>query len=184
MLLATSLICLVVGVSDGDTLTARCPTGDVAHPYSQVRVRLAEIDAPESGQPYGRRSKELLSSLCYRVEATIRQTATDRYGRMVARVECLGQDANLEMVKRGLAWAYTKYQTDAQFPKAERAARQAGVGMWADSTPAAHVAPWSFRRTPQPLLVDPDGCITGPRGGRYRLLLDGRKQYGCGRKAQ
>ena len=179
MLLATSLICLVVGVSDGDTLTARCPTGDVAHPYSQVRVRLAEIDAPEAGQPYGRRAKEYLSSLCHQVEATIQPTAADRWGRTVARVECRGKDANLEMVKAGMAWAYTKYQTDPAFPRAELAARQAGVGMWADATPAAQTSPWQFRHTPKPLMADANGCITGPRGGRYRLLPDGRKQYGC-----
>ena len=122
-MLPALLVCLVVGISDGDTLTARCPTGDIAHPYSQLKVRLAEIDAPESGQPYGRRSKEYLSSLCYETEATIRQTATDRYGRTVARVECKGKDANLEMVKAGMAWAYTKYQTDPAFPRAELAAR-------------------------------------------------------------
>ena len=179
MVLTAALVCLVVGISDGDTLTARCPTDDVAHPYQQVRVRLAEIDAPESGQPYGRRSKEYLSSLCYETEATIRQTATDRYGRTVARVECKGKDANLEMVKAGMAWAYTKYQTDPAFPRAELAARQSGVGMWADSTPAAQTSPWHFRQTPQPLMADASGCITGPKGGRYRLLPDGRKQYGC-----
>ncbi len=178
-MLAAALVCLVVGISDGDTLTARCPTGDVAHPYSQVKIRLAEIDAPESGQPYGRRAKEHLSSLCFQVEATIRPTTADRYGRTVARVECRGRDANLEMVKAGMAWAYTKYQTDPAFPRAELAARQAGAGMWADATPAAQTSPWAFRHTPQPLMVDPSGCITGPRGGRYRLLPDGRKQYGC-----
>lgn len=157
-------------------MTARCPTGDVVHPYKQIRVRLAEIDAPEAGQPFGRRSKEKLSSLCYRVDATIRQTSTDRYGRMVARVECRGQDANLEMVKAGLAWAFTRYQTDPAFPRAEAAARQARAGMWAE--PGLQ-APWEFRRQPRTLMQDANGCITGPRGGRYRLLPDGRKQYGC-----
>lgn len=176
MPLAAALICLVVGISDGDTLTARCPTPDPAHPYSQVKVRLAEIDAPESGQPFGRRSKEHLSDLCYRVEATIRPTTTDRYGRTVARVECRSQDANLEQVKAGLAWAYTKYQTDPRFPRAELVARNAKVGLWADANP---VAPWDFRHQPQPLAADSDGCITGPKGGRYRLLPNGRKQYGC-----
>ena len=176
---AAALLCLVVGISDGDTLTARCPIADAAHPYHQVRVRLAEIDAPESGQPYGRRAKEYLSALCFQVQATIRRTASDRYGRMVARVECKGKDANMEMVKAGLAWAYTKYQTDPAFPRAELAARQAGVGMWADTTPSVQTSPWQFRHTPQPLLPDESGCITGPRGGRYRLLPDGRKLYGC-----
>ena len=46
-MLAT-LLCLVVGISDGDTLSARCPTQDAEHPYQQVKVRLAEIDAPEN----------------------------------------------------------------------------------------------------------------------------------------
>ena len=45
MILATALVCLVVGISDGDTLTVRCPTGDAAHPYSHVKVRLAEMNA-------------------------------------------------------------------------------------------------------------------------------------------
>ena len=51
--------------------------------------------------------------------------------------------------------------------------------MWADSTPAAQTSPWHFRHTPQPLMADASGCITGPKGGRYRVLPDGRKQYGC-----
>ena len=176
-MLPALLVCLVVGISDGDTLTARCPTGDIAHPYSQLKVRLAEIDAPESGQPYGRRAKEHLSALCYEAQATIRQTASDRYGRMVARVECRGKDANMEMVKAGMAWAYTKYQTDPEFPRAELAARQAGVGMWAEH----QQAPWAFRHPVQPFaaVADASGCFTGPKGGRYRLQADGKRRYGC-----
>lgn len=172
-------VCLVVGVSDGDTLTARCPTADPAHPFQQIKVRLAEIDAPESGQPYGRRSKEHLSELCFNVEATIRPTTTDRWGRTVARVECRGKDANLEQVRAGLAWAFTKYQTDAEFPRAERAARAARVGMWADTE--QQQSPWEFRRPAQPFVAVPDalGCITGPKGGRYRLTPEGKKRYGC-----
>lgn len=109
MLMGSALLCLIVAIADGDTLTARCPSGDAAHPYQQVRVHLAEIDAPESGQPYGRRSKEHLSALCFNVEATIRPTTADRWGRTVARVECRGKDANLEQVRAGMAWAFTKY---------------------------------------------------------------------------
>lgn len=177
MLMGSALLCLIVAISDGDTITARCPTRDAAHPYQQVKIRLAEIDAPESGQPYGRRSKEHLSALCFNVEATIRPTTTDRWGRTVARVECRGKDANLEQVRAGLAWAFTKYQTDAEFPRAELAARQAGVGMWAEH----QQAPWAFRHPVQPFVAaaDANGCFTGPKGGRYRLMADGTKRYGC-----
>lgn len=41
---------LVVSVHDGDTLT-------VLVGKQQIKVRLAEIDAPELGQPYGQRSR-------------------------------------------------------------------------------------------------------------------------------
>ena len=37
------LLCLVVGVTDGDTLTARCGT----EPRQTLTIRLAEIDAPD-----------------------------------------------------------------------------------------------------------------------------------------
>jgi endonuclease YncB( thermonuclease family) len=52
--------CLVVGVSDGETITARCGEPGA---YEQLRVRLAGIDAPEKGQPFGQRAKEAMSSL-------------------------------------------------------------------------------------------------------------------------
>lgn len=46
--------CLVVKIADGDTLTARCGQ---AGAYEQVKVRLAEIDAPEKKQAFGKRSR-------------------------------------------------------------------------------------------------------------------------------
>jgi len=47
----------VFGISDGDTFTLL--TAD----KRQVKIRVAEIDAPESGQPYGKKAKQALSSL-------------------------------------------------------------------------------------------------------------------------
>ena len=46
------LLCLVVAITDGDTIKVRCPE------QPQAVVRLAEIDAPESKQPFGQRSKQ------------------------------------------------------------------------------------------------------------------------------
>lgn len=45
--------CLVVGVSDGDTIKARC---GVTGSYEEVKVRLNGIEAPEKRQPYGERA--------------------------------------------------------------------------------------------------------------------------------
>ena len=136
---AATLICLVVAIADGDTLTARCGEPGA---YEQVKVRLAEIDAPEKTQPFGNRSRQHLAALCFQQHATIRPTTRDRYGRTVARVECRGHDANLQQVRAGLAWAYTKYLTDPAIAREQEAARAAGVGLWSQEA----VPPWEWRR--------------------------------------
>jgi hypothetical protein len=51
-----------------------------------VKVRLAEIDTPESRQPYGTRAKQALSDLAYGKEARVVVQDTDKYGRTVGRV--------------------------------------------------------------------------------------------------
>lgn len=137
---AATLLCLVVAIADGDTLTARCGEPDA---FYQVKVRLAEIDAPEKAQPFGDRSRQHLAALCFRKAAHIRPQTTDRYGRTVARVECEGKDANAEQVRSGMAWAYTRYLTDPSIAQLEQQARAARAGLWADSSP---IPPWDWRR--------------------------------------
>lgn len=140
----TALFCLVVGISDGDTLTARCPTQDAAHPYQQVKVRLAGIDAPERRQAYGERSRQHLAGLCFQQEARITVRTTDRYGRSVADVECKGQDAGMELVRAGMAWHYRQYgKQHMHLAGIEADARARRAGLWVDREP---VAPWEFRR--------------------------------------
>lgn len=41
---------MVIGVSDGDTIK-------VLHEGRPLKIRLAQIDAPEKSQPFGRKSK-------------------------------------------------------------------------------------------------------------------------------
>jgi endonuclease YncB( thermonuclease family) len=59
---------LVVGVTDGDTLTLF----DVSK--QQHNIRLAGIDAPESGQPFGNRAKQSLAALAIDRRAEDRAT--------------------------------------------------------------------------------------------------------------
>lgn len=138
--MSLAALCLVVAIADGDTLTARC--GDPGA-YQQIKIRLAEIDAPEKAQPWGQRSRQHLSDLCFQRSATIQPQKTDRYGRTVARVRCDGQDASAEQVRAGMAWAYTRYLTDVEIKRLEAAAQTAGLGLWSDPAP---VAPWDWRR--------------------------------------
>ncbi|URI11063.1 thermonuclease family protein [Aquincola tertiaricarbonis] len=134
--IAAAVLCLVVGVADGDTLTMRCDD-------QTVKVRLAEIDAPEKRQPWGTRSRQALADLCFQQQATLRAQKLDRYGRTVGRVECSGKDASHIQVATGMAWAYRRYLTDAAILRAENAAMAAHVGLWSDMSP---LAPWEWRR--------------------------------------
>src|SRR5687768_17174065 len=91
----------VVGVADGDTLTV------VTRSKRQHKIRLAGIDAPEKQQPFGERSKQSLSDLCFGKQAEVttrvvdRYTrVVDRYKRVVANVKCDGVNVNVEQVSR------------------------------------------------------------------------------------
>ena len=137
-MIEAALLCLVVGISDGDTIKVRCAD------RPQMVIRLAEIDAPEKAQPFGQRSKELLSALCFKKQAEIRPSTRDRYGRTVARVLCAGTDANAAMVRSGMAWAYTRYLTDPQIQAMELVARRERLGLWAEPHP---VPPWEWRKS-------------------------------------
>lgn len=132
-----ALFCLVVAIADGDTLA--CLTDS----REQVKVRLAEIDAPERKQAFGTRSRQSLGELCHEKRAEIRVVDRDRYGRTVGRVSCAGMDANAEQVRRGMAWVYDRYARDKALYRLQDEARAAGRGLWSDKQA---MAPWEWRR--------------------------------------
>lgn len=126
----------VIAVADGDTLT-------ILQDQKQIKVRLAEIDAPERKQPFGTRSRQSLADLCFQKPAKLKIVDIDRYGRTVARITCAGVDANTEQVRRGMAWVYDRYVVDKALYGVQDAARQRKDGLWGDSAP---VPPWEWRR--------------------------------------
>jgi endonuclease YncB( thermonuclease family) len=127
----------VVSIHDGDTLT-------VVVERREVRVRLADIDAPELRQPFGTRSRQSLAEMCFGKVAALDVRGQDRYRRSLARVTCAGTDANAEQVRRGYAWTYARYAPrGSPLHALEQEARAARRGLWADPEP---VAPWAWRR--------------------------------------
>lgn len=127
----------VVGVADGDTLTV------LSKGNKQIKVRLSEIDAPEKAQPYGVRSKQSLSDLCFGKNAEVTLQAIDRYGRSVCRVYCSGIDANVEQLKRGMAWVYDSYVKDRSLYVVQDEARSRRIGLWSEEAPTP---PWLWRK--------------------------------------
>ena len=128
----------VVGITAGDTLTL------LTEEHQQARIRLAEIDTPESAQPYGNRSRQVLADLAFGRIVRVTVVDTDRYGRTVGRVFAGPVDVNAEMVRRGAAWVYRRYSRDPSLLPIEAAAQQDRPGLWA-LPEAERVPPWEWR---------------------------------------
>lgn len=124
-------------VVDGDTI-------DVAG----RRVRLWGIDAPESGQlcerggidyACGGAASAHLRALIGDGTVTCLARTTDRYGRTVAVCHAGTVDIGAAMVSGGWAMAFVRYSSD--YVAEERAARDAGRGLWI----GRFTPPWDWR---------------------------------------
>lgn len=139
---ADTLLGHVTHVADGDTITLLDSSN------TQHKIRLAGIDAPEKKQAFGMRSKQSLSDLVFNKQVTVETDKKDKYGREVGTILLTGQDVNLEQVTRGFAWHYKAYEKEQSsnnrklYDFAEREARAARRGLWADADP---MPPWEFR---------------------------------------
>lgn len=87
------LVGQVVSILDGDTI-------DVLVDRHPVRVRLAQIDAPEKHQAFGTRSRQALAQLVFRLPVRVVEKGRDRYGRVIGTVYFGDVDVNAQMVRR------------------------------------------------------------------------------------
>ena len=145
----------VVGVADGDTVTV-LDSNNIQH-----KIRVAGIDAPEKGQPFGERSKQSLSRAVLGKDVRIEWDKQDRYGRMVGKVwvtppevTCKQPpcpktlDAGLAQLTVGLAWHFKKYADEQseedrlRYTFAEDEARARKAGLWSAPNP---IPPWEWR---------------------------------------
>ena len=152
----------IVSISDGDTVTL------LTSEKTQVKIRLAEIDAPESGQPYGKRSKEILSDFIFGEDVQVKITDQDRYGRSVGTVFHNNININRQMVQLGAAWAYRAYLKDKTLIAVENDAKKAGVGLWGLHA-SQIMSPWEWRqrrRTTEQVAAKPE-------------IRSDRKNYSC-----
>lgn len=136
-------ICLQTkGFHDGDTLTCVAERGTFV-------VRVAGLDAPETGQAYWRVSRDQLRHLavpgtrakCYK---------RDDYGREVCRLLAPdGTDIVHSLIGAGLAWHSKRYAGEqtaaerAEYGNHEVQARAEKRGLWAEPDP---MSPWECRQ--------------------------------------
>lgn len=144
----------VVSVQGGDTITV------IDASKTQHKIRLAGIYAPQPKQPFGDKSKQNLSEMIYNKPVKVEWTKRDKNKRIVGKVlftpavcvspQCVqSADANREQIATGFAWHDKEYAVEQatddrkSYVAAEKQAREAKRGLWADEKP---VPPWEWRR--------------------------------------
>lgn len=140
--LAETLRGVVIVVIDGDTVLFK-PDHDGAQSRAFLKIRLADIDAPEKDQAYGDIATHTLKALVLNQPVEINTVATDAYGRKIAHLQVGALRINTEMVRLGLAWSSSRYQRNAEGRAAQDEARRARRGLWVDAVPTP---PWVWRR--------------------------------------
>ena len=136
----------VLKVYDVDTVLA-----EVGFKRAQP-VRVAGIDGPERRhrkgrwpeQPWARQATIWARKVLAGREVRLIVLETDRYGRLVARVQLLdGTDYGAEAVRLGHAWAFTRYQKIPLYVDLAAYARFKRRGLWTAPQP---VRPGDWRR--------------------------------------
>ncbi|MBI5007512.1 MAG: thermonuclease family protein [Nitrosomonadales bacterium] len=126
----------VLAVLDGDTVL-------VSRNGKASKVRLANIDAPEKEQPFGKQSRQSLQELVHKREVVIDSRAVDQYGRIVGLISLEGLDINQEQLRRGMAWEYSYFHSDKTYVALQKEAQQQQRGLWAQADPQS---PWQWRK--------------------------------------
>ena len=127
-----------VTVTDGDTVRGK-------YDNELIKIRLAEIDAPELKQAFGIESKNCLKKLIKQSDGKIffKFREKDRYKRHVGWIYSENLDINLEMVKKGCAWVYDRYAERKVLFKHQNLAKKNKLGLWKN---ANAIKPSDWRR--------------------------------------
>ena len=128
----------VIKVADGDSIT-------ILHQGKKLRIRLAEVDAPEHGQPYWKKSRQALENHVLNKKILVEEFDVDQYDRLVGHVYIDDLWVNGELVRQGNAYVYTDYAVSAKLFKYQQAAKKNRLGVW-QLPEQQRVKPWLWRK--------------------------------------
>jgi len=123
----------VVNVITGDMLT-------ISFHGNRHKIRLAGIDAPESGQAFFKQSKKHLRDLINR--KTVSAVVVDRDGDTSCDLTVDSSRVDHDLLRNGFAWHDVNESSDGQRQQLEDEAKAAKRNLW--SEPAA--APWQWKQ--------------------------------------
>ena len=120
---------------EGDTILGKCVSVTDADTISLLvdksvyRIRLSGIDAPERGQEYGSKATQALASKVKGKQLTVEVAGYDRYRRMLGKLMLDGESVEFWLVRNGWAWQYVKYDQSEELRRAQKLAKDEGLGL-------------------------------------------------------
>lgn len=131
----TEIQYVVLNCHDGDTCQVKSPDN------LKLKIRLIGIDAPEvanrknkESQPMGEDSKKFINQTIKGKTVTLKNYATDPFGRALAEIFFNKDNINLKMVEMGLAEVYqgkmVKEFNLSPYLTAEQNAKNKKIGIW------------------------------------------------------
>ena len=127
----------VIAIKDGDTVVV------IDSLKNQKTLRLAEVDCPESGQPFGKNAKQFTSDQIFGKTVKYYITTTDRYNRSIAKIYYdNGKYLSEELIRNGLGWWYYKYSNNKNLGILEKEASNKKIGLFSDPN---SIPPWLYR---------------------------------------
>ncbi|HBT76516.1 MAG TPA: hypothetical protein DEB39_06230 [Planctomycetaceae bacterium] len=121
----------ITAVIDGDTFRFRGEDGKAR------TIRLYQIDAPESNQPFGEEASAYLAGLVKgKTVSIIVRRRDDRYGRDIADLYVDDLWVVGRLVENGYAWNYTTYSDSEELAAREKQARKANAACGPTGAPS------------------------------------------------
>lgn len=161
----------VIAVMDGDTVM-------VLREGRKIKVRLANIDAPELAQEFGKKSRQVLADRVLKKQVRINSKAMDSYGRMIAEISLDGTSVNEAQVSDGMAWEYSHFHRNTHYLQLSKQAQQAKLGLWAQTEPPVSPEQWRKMHAAKPAAQKaPSATQMNAACGKKHLC---RQMLSCG----
>lgn len=151
--------CKVIKVIDGDTFT--CLKNG-----KKIKVRMAQIDAPEKKQSFGKYCTTHLERYILDKDVTLQDSKKDKYGKTLATVFLNSKNINKLIVADGCAWVYKEYLKDYSLVETESLAKHYKKGLWLKPNP---IYPSDFRKQKNKKPIK----VGGRKVGHYTVYPDG-----------
>jgi len=121
------------GTSRESVRIGRVLDGDTVELEDGRKIRLANINTPEKGFAYSELAKSYLEEFVGN-KLEMENLGGDKYGRTLGRLYFSGDYLNLKIVREGMAHTYLVFEDEErEFSRAEKYARDNGLGIWQSS---------------------------------------------------